>query len=223
VNFGTIHTLRVERTIETFGCGARGFNGYDGVMDTAEFERIVTYADAGVGVQVSRPVARLIVHKGITTHGGLGQTLVKGVIVQLPAYGLSVQPGGVVDEVIIDRGGIVTKGDNVISLQVQGKIGALRVRDGIHAAGYGSDAAHVEGGSVSLEGLALTATDGCALRLKDATLTALPATNARGVSGDVVVESNSQVITDARSVDELTGAFGNAFTVLGSATLQLHG
>jgi hypothetical protein len=56
------------------------------------------------------------VHKGITTHGGFGQTLVKGVIVQLPAYGLSVQPGGVVDEVIIDRGGIVTKGDNVISL-----------------------------------------------------------------------------------------------------------
>jgi hypothetical protein len=58
VNFGTIHTLRVERIIETFGRGARGFNAYDGVMDTAEFERIVTYADASVGVQISRPSGR---------------------------------------------------------------------------------------------------------------------------------------------------------------------
>ena len=82
VNFGTTHTLRLERSIETFDRGARGFNAYDGVMDTAEFERIVTHADASVGVQISRPITHLIVHKGITTHGGVGETLVKGVIMQ---------------------------------------------------------------------------------------------------------------------------------------------
>lgn len=37
--------------------------------------------------------------------------LFKGVIKQLPAYGLSVQPGAVVGEVVIDRGGISTYGD----------------------------------------------------------------------------------------------------------------
>lgn len=40
VNFGTIHILRVERTIETFGRGARGFNAYDGVMDTASLSAL---------------------------------------------------------------------------------------------------------------------------------------------------------------------------------------
>jgi hypothetical protein len=35
----------------------------------------------------------------------------------IAAYGLLIQSGGMVDEVIINRGGIVTEGDNVISLQ----------------------------------------------------------------------------------------------------------
>ena len=103
-NFGTTRTFRTLRPIETFGVGARGFNAYDGRIDVAEFERIETHADAGVAVQISRPVTQLIVHKGITTHGGTGASLVKGVIMQLPAYGLSVQLGGVVREVVIDQG-----------------------------------------------------------------------------------------------------------------------
>lgn len=64
VNFGTTRIFRALRPVETFGRGARGFNAYDGLIETAEFERIETHADAGVGVQISRPVTHLIVHGG---------------------------------------------------------------------------------------------------------------------------------------------------------------
>jgi hypothetical protein len=164
VNFGTTRSFHALQPIETFGRGARGFNAYDGLIETAEFERIETHADAGVGIQISRPVTHLIMHGGITTHGGVGESLVKGVIQQLPAYGLSVQPGAIVEEMLIDRGGITTEGDDVVSVQVQGEIDVLQVRNGIHASGQESDAMQVEGGSVGLSHLGLTATHGVALR-----------------------------------------------------------
>ena len=222
VNFGTTRTFRALQPIETFGLGARGFNAYDGLIELAEFERIETHADAGVGVQISRPVTRLIVHGGIATHGGVGASLVKGVIKQLPAYGLSVQPGGVVGEVVIDKGGISTDGDDVITVQVQGEIGALRVIGGIEANGHHSDAVYIEGGSVGLEGLDIKAADGIALRLKDAYLSKLAAVGAQGSAGDVVVESRSEVKTDAESVEELSQTSGNAFTLTGSTFLSLQ-
>ena len=50
MNFGTINELRVREPIETFALGARGFNEYTGYIDTAEFDRIVTHADAGAVV-----------------------------------------------------------------------------------------------------------------------------------------------------------------------------
>jgi len=222
VNFGTTRTFRALQPIETFGLGARGFNAYDGLIELAEFERIETHADAGVGVQISRPVTRLIVHGGITTHGGVGASLVKGVIKQLPAYGLSVQPGGVVGEVVIDKGGISTEGDHVVTVQVQGEIGALRASLGIEANGHGADAIHIEGGSVGLQDLDIKAVDGVALRLKDAHLSSLRAVKAQGKAGDVVVESSSQVKTDAESVEVLSQTSGNAFTVTGSTFLSLQ-
>ncbi len=92
-------------------------------------------------------------------------SLVKGVIKQLPAYGLYVQSGAVVGEVIIDRGRISTEGDHVITVQVQGEIGALRVSDGIEAQGHGSEAVQIEGGAVRLQNLDIKAADGVALRL----------------------------------------------------------
>lgn len=111
VNFGTTRTFHALQPIETFGRGARGFNTYDGLIETAEFERIETHAAAGVGMQISRSVTHLIVHGGIATHGGVGESLVKELIKQLPAYGLSVQSEAVIGEVLIDRGGIATEGD----------------------------------------------------------------------------------------------------------------
>ena len=188
----------------------------------AEFERIETHADAGVGVQISRPVTHLVVHRGISTHGGAGQSLVKGVIKQLPANALSVQPGAVVGEVLIDQGGITTEGDQVVSVQVQGEIGTFHVQDGIHASGHGSDAMQVEGGSVGLKSLVLTATDGVALRLKDAHLTSLREVKAQGAAGDIVVEADSWVQTEATSLDELRSLDGNAFTITNAAALHLQ-
>jgi hypothetical protein len=44
VNFGDLGTLMVDAQIETFGLGARGFNVYDGSLDSATFESIATYA-----------------------------------------------------------------------------------------------------------------------------------------------------------------------------------
>ncbi len=41
----------------------------------------------------------------------------------------------------------------MITVQVQGEIGTLRVSDGIEAQGYGSDALQVEGGAVGLQDL----------------------------------------------------------------------
>jgi hypothetical protein len=222
VNFGTTRTFRALRPVETFGPGARGFNAYDGLIETAEFERIETHADAGVGVQISRPVTRLIVHGGITTNGGTGDSLVKGVIKQLPAYALSVQPGGVVGEVVVDKGSISTEGDYVVTIQVQGEIGTLRVSNGIYAHGRGSDAIQIEGGSVGLEDLEIKAVDGVALRLKDAHLSSLRGVKAQGAAGDIVVEASSQVKTAAESVEALGKTSGNAFTVTGSKFLSLQ-
>jgi hypothetical protein len=222
VNFGTTRSFHALQPIETFGRGARGFNAYDGLIDTAEFERIETHADAGVGIQISRPVTHLIVHGGITTHGGVGESLVKGVIKQLPAYGLSVQPGAIVGEVLIDRGGIVTEGDQVVSVQMQGEIGSLQVQDSIRASGQRSDAMQVEGGSVGLQSLVLRATHGVALRLKEAHLSSLQGVQAHGEVGDMVVEADSWVQTGASSPEELRSRSGNVFTISSPDALHLQ-
>jgi hypothetical protein len=78
VNFGTVNMLAVDAPIETFGQGARGFNVYTGTVNSAQFERIVTHADGAVGIQISRPVGRIKVRRGIETFGGAGDSLVKG-------------------------------------------------------------------------------------------------------------------------------------------------
>lgn len=152
VNFNEIGTIRVLSDIETNGVGARGFNVYAGSVKHAEFKRIVTRANASVGIQVSRPVGTLIVHEDIETYGGEGESLVKGVITQLSADGLSVKEGGTIDKVEIG-GKIVTNGQNVRSLHVQGDIKAITVKGGIYSKGPGSKAVLIENDNVSLTGI----------------------------------------------------------------------
>jgi hypothetical protein len=94
VNFGNVDTLEAKAPIETFGEGSRGFNVYAGTVNTAHFERVVTHAGGSVGIQISQPVGDITVRCGIETHGGTGRSLVKGVIMKLPAIVLSVKPGG---------------------------------------------------------------------------------------------------------------------------------
>jgi hypothetical protein len=130
VNFGTLHALEVRAPIETFGPGARGFNVYDGKLGRALFDRITTHGDGAVGVQISQPVQRLVVRRGIETMGGAGPSLVKGRMTMLSATGLSIRPGGVVAEVEIG-GGLLARGPGMAPLELLGEAGAFRVSGGL--------------------------------------------------------------------------------------------
>jgi hypothetical protein len=138
VNFGIVNELKVQAPIETFGLGARAFNVYTGTVHLAEFDRIVTHADGAVGVQISQPLGRLMVRRGIETFGGTGKSLVKGVITTLSAVGLSIKPGGSAQQVEVD-GDIVANGPGIAPLELHGTIGSLRVSGGFKAAGGGFD------------------------------------------------------------------------------------
>ena len=138
VNFGVVHELQVKAPIETFGQGARGFNVDTGTVDHAEFDRIITHADGAVGVQISQPIGKLVVHRGIETFGGNGPSLVKGVVISLSAIALSIKPGGSAREIEIN-GGIKTNGPGVSPIEQHGSIDSLRVSGGFAAAGGGFD------------------------------------------------------------------------------------
>jgi hypothetical protein len=126
VNFGTINALEVTAPIETFGQGARGFNVYTGTVALADFDRIVTHADGAVGLQVSQPIGEIRVRRGIETFGGKGQSLVKGVVMNLAATALSVKPGGSIERIQI-LGGLVTHGAGVEAIELHGRISALEI------------------------------------------------------------------------------------------------
>ncbi|MDH7799763.1 MULTISPECIES: hypothetical protein [unclassified Beijerinckia] len=138
VNFGIVHELKVNKTIETFGKGARGFNVYTGTVNLAEFDRVVTHADGAVGIQVSQPVGRIVVHRGIETFGGTGDSLVKGVVLKLSAIALSIKPGGSVREIEI-AGGVKTNGPGIAPIEQHGAIETMRVAGGFVAKGGGFD------------------------------------------------------------------------------------
>jgi len=138
VNFGIVNQLRCDAPIETFGQGARGFNVYTGTVGLAEFDRVTTHADGAVGIQISQPIGRLVVRRGIETFGGTGQSLVKGVVMTLSAIGLSIKPGGSAREIEIG-GGIRTNGPGVAPIEQHGSIESLRIAGGCVAAGGGFD------------------------------------------------------------------------------------
>ena len=138
VNFGTVNVLQVHDVIETFGQGARGFNVYTGTVQTAEFERVVTHADGAVGIQISQPVGRITVRRGIETWGGTGDSLVKGVVITLSAIALSIKPGGSIRELEV-AGGLRTHGKGVDALEMHGHIETLRIDGSLAATGGGFD------------------------------------------------------------------------------------
>jgi hypothetical protein len=149
VNFGKVNLFQSKDKIETFGLGSRGFNQYDGTVNEARFHSITTHGDGSVGIQVSKPVGLIEVENGIQTNGTLGQTLVKGVIVKLPADGMSVKPGGEIKMLKIS-GGITTNGDHVRSYTVDGgTVHDLDIQGGITANGKGSEAVSIVNGGKS--------------------------------------------------------------------------
>ncbi|GLF96958.1 hypothetical protein [Streptomyces yaizuensis] len=134
VSFGVIRRLTVAAPIETFGVGARGFNIYDGTVDTAEFDRIVTHADAAVGIQISKPFGTLTVHRGIETHGGVGESLVKGELMRLAASALSLKEGSRALRIRID-GGITVRGAGVPAVEILGSVDVLDISGPVRALG----------------------------------------------------------------------------------------
>jgi hypothetical protein len=162
VNFGDIDTLEVQAPIQTHGKGARGFNLYDGSLRTASFASIATSGDGSIGVQISKPMGTLRVAGDVTTDGGEGLSLVKGVQTKLKAIALSVKQGGKVES--IDIGGkLATRGDHVTTLEIQGTVARLAVAGGVEATGEGADAAHVFGDVPGLDKIKLQAARGQAL------------------------------------------------------------
>lgn len=160
VNFGDIDVLDVQAPILTTGKGARGFNLYDGSLNEARFASIATTGDGSIGIQVSKPLPKLSVAGDVTTTGGEGLSLVKGVQVTLQAVALSVKETGVVDELNIG-GRLATSGSNVTTLEVDGTVGSFAADGGIEAEGDGSDAARVsDKGQIDLDGVTLTSKHG---------------------------------------------------------------
>lgn len=138
VNFGTVNSLQVNAPIETFGQGARGFNVYTGTVKDAVFERIVTHGDGAVGIQISQPVGQIKVRRGIETFGGTGKSLVKGMIMDLPAIALSVKAGGSARSIDI-AGGAIAHGRGISPLELHGTIDEPRITGGFAATGSGFD------------------------------------------------------------------------------------
>lgn len=138
VNFGVLGELKVEAPIETFGKGARGFNVYTGTVKLAEFDRVITHGDGAVGIQISQPIGRIVVRRGIETYGGTGDSLVKGVVMKLSAIALSIKPGGSAQSIEI-AGGVKTNGVGISAIEQHGNIETLSIAGGFVATAGGFD------------------------------------------------------------------------------------
>lgn len=119
VNFGSVKDFRAEKEVITYGQGARGFNQYDGTIENAFFQSIETHGDGSIGMQFSKPVGQITIGNKVETFGGTGETLVKGVIMNLRADAINVLQGGEIDKLVVN-GDIITNGDDVVSLHVNG-------------------------------------------------------------------------------------------------------
>lgn len=159
VNFGILDRLDVQAPVTTYGVGARGFNVYDGSLSRASFQSISTHADGAVAVQVSKDLPVLDITGSVTTFGGRGASLVRGVQIQLSAIAVSIQPGGRIGR-LTAGGSLRTHGNEVVTLDVEGVLGALEVRQGVTASGDGSDAVHLTSEVAGLDKVAVTAVRG---------------------------------------------------------------
>lgn len=159
VNFGAIDLLDIQGPIRTTGKGARGFNLYDGSLREARFAEISTTGDGSVGIQISKPMTTLSVTGDVTTTGGSGLSLVKGVQVVLEAIALSIKPGGEIADITIG-GRVDSSGDGVTAVEIFGKVGHFAVEGGIRAYGKKADAVHIGGPVPGLDAITLTSDTG---------------------------------------------------------------
>jgi hypothetical protein len=187
VNFGTVDEFEAKDKVETFGLGARGFNQYDGTVKKATFHSITTYGNGSIGMQFSKPVGHIEVRHGVVTHGAEGQTLVKGVIMTLPADGISVKAGGEIKQLTI-TGGIKTYGDKVHSYHVEGGIvHRLQIKGDIEAEGEDSFAIMVtDQGETPLNNISAVSKEGIAVQISGGKVKDRIGLSAKGKKGDII-------------------------------------
>ncbi len=187
VNFGTVDEFDAKDKIETFGLGARGFNQYDGTVGKATFHSIITHGNGSIGMQFSKPVGSIEVKNGIVTNGSEGQTLVKGVIMILPADGVSVKPGGEIKQLNIS-GGITTHGDNVHSYNVEGgTVHELNIKGDVVANGDNSIAVAVtNNGQTPLANISAISKQGVAVHISKGKITDRTGLHAKGGKGNII-------------------------------------
>ncbi len=187
MNFGTVDEFDAQDKIETFGSGARGFNQYDGTVKKAVFHSIITHGNGSIGMQFSKAVGSIEVKNGVETNGSVGQSLVKGVIMTLPADAISVKPGGEIRQLKIS-GGITTHGDNVHSYNVEGGIvHELTVKGDIVANGDNSIAVTVShNGETPLNNVSATSKKGIAVQISGGKVTNRTGLIANGAKGDII-------------------------------------
>ena len=187
VNFGVVGVFEAKNKIETFGLGARGFNQYDGTVDKATFHSIVTNGNGSIGIQVSKPIGSITVLNGVVTHGSEGETLVKGVIMILPADALSVKPGGEIKELNIS-GGITTYGDNVHCYHIEGGIvKQINIKGDVAANGNNSIAIEVSNdGETPLTNISATSKQGIAVQISKGKVTDRTGLTGKGAKGNIV-------------------------------------
>lgn len=186
VNFGTVDEFVAKDKIETFGLGARGFNQYDGTVKKATFHSITTYGNGSIGMQFSKPVGDIEVQHAVVTHGSEGQTLVKGVIMTLPADGISVKAGGEINKLTIS-GGIKTHGNKVHSYHVEGGVvRELQIKGTIEAEGEDSFAVLVtDQGETPLNNISAFSKHGIAVQISGGKVKNRTGLSAKGKKGDV--------------------------------------
>lgn len=162
VNFGAIQRLDIRAPIITYGTGARGFNHYDGSLRDATFHSVATHGDGAIGVQIGAHLPTLEITGDLVTHGGQGQSLVKGIQTTLSASALSVLPGGHLGTVAV--GGMIrTLGNDVTTVEIRGRLDHLHANAGISAVGHRSDAIHHNGRHPDLADIPISTTDGTPL------------------------------------------------------------
>mgnify|MGYP000025125568 FL=1 len=139
VNFGRVDYFEAKSAISTYGVGARAYNQYDGTLLEGHFSDINTYNDGAVGIQISKKVGQLHIHGSISTYGSIGQSLVKGVNVDLPAYVFSIKDGGRIENLYV-KGSFISHGAGVttITMEEGAEIKTVKIDGEITAKGTNS-------------------------------------------------------------------------------------
>ncbi|MCV9929939.1 hypothetical protein OIU83_19925 [Flavobacterium sp. LS1R49] len=187
VNFGIVNEFEAKDKIETFGLGARGFNQYDGTITKATFHSIITHGNGSIGMQFSKAVGNIEVKNGIVTNGSEGQSLVKGVLIKLPADGISVKPGGEIKQLTVS-GSITTYGNDVHSYNVEGGIvHEFHVKGDIIANGKDSIAVTVSNkGETPLANISAISKKGIAVQISNGKVTNRNGLVATGEKGNII-------------------------------------